>query len=66
MINEAEAVLLLTPERIDPHDEAYASNEQSMLDWEGHIIEPVYRQKILLSEIPEGPTSGPLKTWLSQ
>ena len=36
---ENDEVYLLTPTRFNPHDDAYAANEESMLDWEGNMIE---------------------------
>ena len=42
---------LLTPTNWNPHDNAYAENEQSMLDWEGNMIEARHRTQILLSDI---------------
>ena len=43
---------MLTPNRWNPHDEAFAHNEASMIDWEGNMVEPRDRQQILLSEVP--------------
>lgn len=50
-VETTESVHLLTPESFNPHDIAYALNEDAMLDWEGHLVEPHRRQKFLLSEI---------------
>jgi hypothetical protein len=52
-MNEAEDVYLLTPSRMDPHCDAYATNEENMLDWEGNMIQRKDRVQILLSDIPE-------------
>jgi hypothetical protein len=50
---EAEDVYLLTPSRMNPHCDAYATNEENMLDWEGNMIQRKDRVQILLSEIQE-------------
>jgi hypothetical protein len=50
-MKESEEVYLLTPTNWNPHDNAYAENEQSMLDWEGNMIESRHRTQILLSDI---------------
>ena len=51
IMREAEEVYLLTPNVWNPHDDAYAANEENMLDWEGNMIEARKRTKILLSDI---------------
>jgi hypothetical protein len=48
---ESEEVYLLTPSRWDPHQSAYAENEENMLDWEGNMVERKDRKQILLSDI---------------
>jgi hypothetical protein len=48
-----EDVYLLTPSTMNPHCDAYASNEDSMLDWEGNMVQKRDRVQILLSDIPE-------------
>ena len=53
MLEHSDDVYLITPERWDPHDEAYAVNEENMLDWEGHMIDRKRRPQVLLSDIPE-------------
>jgi hypothetical protein len=50
---ETEEVYLLTPSRSDPHQAAFAENEENMLDWEGNMITKRDRQQILLSEIQD-------------
>ena len=50
---KTEEVNMLTPNQWNPHDEAFAHNEASMIDWEGNMVEPRARQQILLSEVPE-------------
>ena len=51
-LQETEEVYMLTPNRWNPHDEAFAHNEASMIDWEGDMVEPRDRQQILLLEVP--------------
>ena len=46
-IMEAEDVYLLTPSRMNPHCDAYATNEENMLDWEGNKIQWKDRVQIL-------------------
>ncbi len=53
MMQDSEEVYLLTPTNFNPHDDAYAANEESMLDWEGNMIERQHRTQIILSEIEE-------------
>jgi hypothetical protein len=52
-MTESEEVYLLTPSRWDPHQSAYAENEENMLDWEGNMVERRDRKQILLSDIAE-------------
>jgi hypothetical protein len=52
MMNAGD-VYLLTPSTMNPHCDAYASNEENMLDWEGHMVQKRDRVQILLSDIPE-------------
>ena len=35
----AEDVYILTPSKINPHCNAYATNEKNMLDWEGNMVQ---------------------------
>ena len=51
-LQETEEVYMLTPNHWNPHDEAFAHNEASMIDWEGNMVEPRDSQQILLSEVP--------------
>jgi hypothetical protein len=48
-----EEVYLLTPNRWDPHCDAYAANKENMLDWEGNMIAKRDRSQILLSGVHE-------------
>jgi hypothetical protein len=50
---ESEDIYLLTPSRMNPHCDSYATNEENMLDWEGNMIERKDRVRILLSDIQE-------------
>jgi hypothetical protein len=52
ILDKCEEVFLLTPEgQWSPHSDAYARNEESMLDWEGNMVEKRDRMQILLSEV---------------
>jgi hypothetical protein len=53
MMQESDEVYLLTPPHFNPHDDAYAANEENMMDWEGNIVEKAHRTQILLSGIEE-------------
>jgi hypothetical protein len=46
-------VCMLTPSRWNPHCDAHAMNEDSMLDWEGNLIEKRDRSQIMLSDVCE-------------
>jgi len=56
-VEECESVFLLTPDNDNwnPHADAYARNEENMLDWEGNMVEPKHRVRVLLSEVQEDP-----------
>ena len=49
----AEDVYLLIPRSMNPNCDAYAMNEENMLDWEGNMVQRRDRVQILLSNIPE-------------
>ena len=52
-VAECGNVILLTPEGVwNPHSDAYARNEEHMLDWEGNMIEEHHQHKIILDDIP--------------
>ena len=51
-LQETLEVYMLTPNRWNPHDKAFAHNEAAMINWEGNMVEPKDRQQILLSEVP--------------
>ena len=52
-LESTKEVYDLTPIRWDPHDQAYANNEESLVNWEGNIIENLNSTQILLSQIDE-------------
>ena len=54
-VMESDEVYMLTPngESWNPHTDAYARNEENMLDWEGNMVEERYRLRIILSDAPE-------------
>ena len=54
-LRDSGEVYTITPERWDPHQTAYADNEDNMLDWEGGMVEPRDRQQVLLSDIADNP-----------
>ena len=53
-INESD-LLAMTPDghSWDPHCSAYADYEENMMDWNGQMIEPKDRTRILLQDLPE-------------
>jgi hypothetical protein len=53
---EPPDVYLITPTRWDPHNDAYAFNEEAMLDWEGNMVEKKHRDyRIVLEDVSEDP-----------
>ena len=51
---EVEGIYILTPEVWNPHSDAYAFNEESMLDWEGEMRLPKDREhRVVLADVPE-------------
>ena len=52
-MKESEEIYTLTPSRWVPHQTANAKNEESMIDWQGNIIEKRYQQQLILSDIDE-------------
>lgn len=42
-LETSEEIYLLTPDRFNPHDLAYAQNEDAMLDWEGNMVQKIHR-----------------------
>ena len=52
MLQEPPNVYLLTPTQWNPHSDAYAINEESMLDWEGNMKEKKdWEQRVVLDDI---------------
>ena len=50
-MTDSEKVYLLTTRRWNTHNKAYSSNKESMIDWEGNLIDKKDRQHFLLSDI---------------
>jgi hypothetical protein len=51
---EPDEVYLLTPTRWNPHTDAYAKNEEAMMDDEGNVKPPREREvRIVLDDVPE-------------
>ena len=55
-LNTNEDVYLLTHILWKPHDDTYAYNEDSILDWEVYIIPPTERTHFVMSEVDENTT----------
>ena len=54
MLVEPPDVYVLTPVTWDPHNDAYAWNEESMLDWEGNMRSRRDRERhFAISDIPD-------------
>jgi hypothetical protein len=57
ILDKCDDLFLLTPEgQWNPHSDAYARNEENMLDWERNIVEKRDQVEILLSEVEIGST----------
>jgi hypothetical protein len=58
LLNSSEEIYMLTPGRWDPHNDAYAYNEEHMLDWEGNMVSRKDRTSttILLKDIDDADT----------
>ena len=55
-LQDTEDIYVITPNVWNPHSDAYAYNEESMLDWQGYMKEPKDRSKrIVLEDIEEDP-----------
>ena len=52
-MNVEDVYYLLTPSMMNPHCDAYATDEKNMLDWKGNMVQRRDRVQILLSDIPE-------------
>lgn len=47
-------IILATPDGPwNPHSDVYARNEENMLDWEGNIVAPRDRIRIVLDQLPD-------------
>eukprot|EP00957_Ditylum_brightwellii_P030542 2313551-Ditylum_brightwellii.AAC.1 len=46
-LQASDNIYLLTPSKLNPHDDGYAVNKDSMLDWEGNMVETSHQPKIL-------------------
>jgi hypothetical protein len=50
---DANELYVLMTSQWHPHQEAYASNEENILDWEGNLITHLNHKQILLSNIED-------------
>ena len=50
---ESEDIYLITPSQMNPHCDAYATNEENMLDWEGNMVTKKDRVQVMLTDIQE-------------
>ncbi len=54
MLQEPPDVFVLTPTHWDPHSDANAFNEESMLDWEGNMRQKKDRSyRVVIDDLPE-------------
>ena len=53
MLNICEEVYSITPTRWYPHNTAYASNEEGMLDWQDNLKEDRDRYQTILQDVSE-------------
>ena len=44
-------VYVMTPERWNPHSDAYEQNEANIVDWEGNIKQPKDRIKVIIEDL---------------
>ena len=44
-------VYVMTPEKWNPHSDAYKQNEANIVDWEGNIKQPKDRIKVIMDEL---------------
>ena len=54
-LDSNDNIYVLTPNKFDPNSEAYAHNEERLIDWEGNVVPRRRSNRVLLSEIPEDP-----------
>jgi hypothetical protein len=53
-LEDPSSVYMITPPKWNPHSDAYAKNEELMLDWEGNMRPLKDREvRVILDEIPE-------------
>ena len=54
-LEAVDDVLVLTPQgqTWDPDSVVYACNEENMIDWEGNMIQPNHRTRIIVDELPD-------------
>jgi hypothetical protein len=63
-MQESDEIYMLTTDQFNPHDDSYAANEDSMLDWEGNMVEKKHRTQVLLSEVEENEAmSSSVQVW---
>ena len=56
-LEEPDDVYVLTPTTWNPHSDAYVINEESMLDWEGHMGNARdHEKRVVLEDIPSDET----------
>ena len=56
-LEEPDDVYVLTPTTWNPHSDAYVINEESMLDWEGHMKNARdHERRVVLKESPSDET----------
>ena len=54
MLSSPPDIYILTPSNWNPHSDAYAQNEESMLDWSGQMKEMKDRSRVVIvDELPE-------------
>ena len=44
-------IYVMTPEKWNPHSDAYEQNEANIVDWEGNIKQPKDRIKVIFEEL---------------
>jgi hypothetical protein len=55
-LKEPLDVYLISPTPWDPHNDAYAFNEEALLDWEGDMVEKKHQDyRIVLEDVSEDP-----------
>jgi hypothetical protein len=52
-MQESNEIYMLTTNQFNPHDDSYVANKDSMLDWEGNMVEKKHRTQVLLSKVVE-------------